>query len=73
MKDLREALLEFRAEGLSEERRLAFRESAAITEKWDREHPLGLAGVLDFIDQLREMLGEPAVNTEPWRGDDFKI
>jgi hypothetical protein len=73
MKDLREALLEFRAEGLSEARRRAFRESAAIAERWDLEHPLGLEGVLDFIDQLREMLGEPAVKSEPWRGTDFKI
>ncbi len=74
MTGLRAGELEaFREEGLSEERRLAFRASAEAIERWERAHPVGIEEILDWIDQLRAAFGEPPVETRPWRGDDFRL
>ncbi len=68
-----EELEAFREEGLSEERRRAIRASVRATERWEREHPIGLEQILDWIDQLRLAFGEPAVDTRPWKGSDFRL
>ncbi len=41
----------------------------------DLEHkPLGsIDKVLDWIDQLRDMSGEPRVDDRPWKGNDFRL
>jgi len=63
----------FREDGLSEARRRDFEESARICAEWDRAHPVSLEGILDWIDQLRALFGDPPVDPTPWRGDDFRI
>jgi len=55
------------------ERTRAFAESARICEEWDRAHPVGLEGILDWIEQLRALFGDPPVDRTPWRGDDFRL
>jgi hypothetical protein len=29
--------------------------------------------VIDFIDQLRALFGDPPVDRTPWRGNDFRL
>ena len=60
-------------DGLSEARRRDFEESARICADRDRAHPVSLEGILDWIDQLRALFGEPCVDRTPWQGDDFRI
>ena len=62
-----------REDGLSEARREQFRASAAATARWDREHPTDLAGILDWIDQLRAAFGDPPADRRRWRGADFRL
>jgi len=69
----REDLDAFRAEGLSEARRDAFRRAAEAEASWDAAHPVDLAAILDFIDQLRALFGDPPVDRTPWRGSDFRL
>lgn len=70
----RDAALEsFRAEGLSAERRAEFEASARATARWERRHAPGIDAILDWIDQLREMFGDPPVDRRPWRGSDFRL
>lgn len=70
---IRDELEAFRAEGLSEARRDAFRRAAEAEASWDAAHPIDLAGILDFIDQLRSLFGDPPVDRTPWRGRDFRL
>ena len=65
----------FVAEGRDPKRQADLREAARLNRAWDLEHrPLGtIDEVLDFVDQLREIFGEPKVDTRPWRGDDFRL
>jgi hypothetical protein len=30
-------------------------------------------GILNWIDQLRTLFGDPPVDRRPWRGDDFRL
>jgi hypothetical protein len=69
----REELREMREQGLSDEARSAFRASARAVEAWERAHPVDVEGILDWIDQLRALFGDPPVDRTPWRGDDFRI
>jgi len=66
-------LEEFRDEALSPESRAEWLASARAVEAWDRAHPVSMETILGFIDQLREMFGEPEVDRTPWRGDKFLI
>jgi hypothetical protein len=34
---------------------------------------VGLDAVLDWIDQLRALFGEPRVDRRVWRGSDFRL
>lgn len=52
--------------------RASFAESARVCEAWERAHPVGLEGILEWIDQLRALFGEPPVDGTPWRGDDLR-
>jgi hypothetical protein len=64
-----------RAKGtiIDESARESFEESRHVVEAWDRAHPVGVEGILDFIDQLRSLFGDPPVCRLPWRGDDFRV
>lgn len=65
-----ESLLE---DGISRPRRHAFRESSRATAQWDRAHAPDLEAILDWIDQIRALLGDPPVDHGPWRGGDFRL
>lgn len=52
-------------DGLSEEIRREFRASAEVTARWDRAHPTDVDGMLDWIDQLRAVFGDPPVDRRP--------
>ncbi len=69
----RRDLEEMRRDALSPEIRAEFRSSARAVARWEREHPQGLGSVLDWIEQLRGLFGDPEVNREPWRGEDFRL
>lgn len=73
MKPLNEVLEEMREDGLSAERAEAFRAGDRAAARWDREHPVDLAAVLDWIDELRDRFGDPPVDRTPWPGDDFRL
>ncbi len=47
--------------------------SNEISLEWERTHRTTLESTLDWIDSVRSLLGHPAVNREPWRGDDYRI
>ena len=64
---------QMRRDAFSSEIRADFRRSPRAVARWEREHPLGLDSVLDWIEQLRRLLGDPEVNREPWRGEDFRL
>jgi hypothetical protein len=68
-----EELASLREDGLSETLRREFRASARATAAWEREHGADLEAILDWIDQLRSIFGEPAVDRTPWRGNDFRL
>jgi hypothetical protein len=53
--------------------REAFDASRRAVAAWERAHPVDLAGILDWIDQLRALFGDPPVDQRPWRGDDFRL
>ncbi len=69
----REEQREFLEEGRSPEREQAFREAADKMRQWERSHPQTLDGMLDWIDQLRSVFGEPPIDTRPWIGNDFRL
>jgi hypothetical protein len=66
-------LEEMRRDALSADARRAFRESADAVAGWDREHPIDLAAILLWIDELRALFGDPPVDRAPWRGSDFRL
>lgn len=68
-----EELEEMRRDALSPERREEFRRSALAVGGWERDHPVGLADILEWIDQLRTLFGEPVIDRAPWRGEDFRL
>ncbi|MEE9280619.1 MAG: hypothetical protein V3V67_10635 [Myxococcota bacterium] len=57
----------------SPEIREEFRRSARAVRRWERDHPQDLAAILDWIEQLRQLFGDPEVNLEPWQGEDFRL
>jgi hypothetical protein len=68
-----EELASLREDGLSETLRREFRASARATAAWEREHGADLEAILDWIDQLRSIFGDPPVDRTPWRGSDFRL
>jgi hypothetical protein len=72
-RERREELAEMREQGLSEGIREEFRASRRAVSAWERAHPVDVAGILDWVDQLRSVFGEPPVDRRPWRGDDFRL
>ncbi len=70
----RDAELEsMREDGHSAAIRREFEASAAATARWDRAHPMDVNAVLDWIEELRLVFGDPPVDRRPWRGDDFRL
>ena len=68
-----EELEDMRRDARSPKIREEFRRSAEAVRAWEREHPQGLEAVLDWIEQLRRIFGDPEVDREPWRGEDFRL
>ncbi len=66
-------LATLRAEALSAALRGEFAASARTTAAWSRAHPLDLDAILDWIDQLRALLGDAPAQRRPWRGSDFRL
>lgn len=50
-----------------------FEASRRAVAAWERAHPVDIAGILDWIDQLRSVFGDPPVDRRPWRGDDYRL
>ena len=67
--EIREMLEDVRSPAV----RANFAASARACDAWEREHPVTIEGILDWIDQLRALFGDPPVDPAPWRGDDFRI
>ncbi len=53
--------------------RASFAASRRAIAQWDRAHPVDLAAMLDWVDQLRALFGDPPVDRQPWRGDDLRL
>ena len=66
-------LEEMRRDALSDDARREFRDSASAVARWDRDHPIDLAAILLWIDELRAVFGDPPVDRTPWRGSDFRL
>lgn len=64
---------EMLAEARSERVRANFAASARDCEAWDRAHPTTLEGILEWIEQLRQVFGDPPVDRTPSVADDFRI
>ncbi len=70
----REELEDMREEGLSSAVRQDFAAAERAVAAWEQARPaLGLAGVLDLIDELRSLFGDPEVDRRPWVGTDFRL
>ena len=73
----RSELEAMREDGLSPARRREFRESERAVARWERGRSCGggagLATALAWIDQLRSVFGDPAVDRSPWCGEDFRL
>jgi hypothetical protein len=68
-----EELEELRQDGLSAERLRGFRAAAEAALRFEQAAPAGIEQVLDWIDELRALFGDPPVDRAPWRGDDFRL
>lgn len=66
-------LEEMREHALDPETRENFRRSAQIVHEWERANPTTLDQMLDWIEQIRRTFGDMPVDTEPWRGSDFRL
>lgn len=62
-----------REDGLSAERREAFRASARAVALWERTLVRDLETALCWVDALRAVFGDPPVDERRWRGDDFRL
>ena len=62
-----------REEAFDPQVRENFRRSEEAVRRWERAHPTTLAGILDWIEQLRSLFGDFPVDREPWRGTDFHL
>ena len=68
-----EELAALRADAFDPRRTQDRIESERACQAWDRAHPTTLEGILDWIEQLRQVFGDPPVDRTPWRGDDFRL
>jgi len=70
----REELDEMREQGNSTALRDAFTASQRAIAAWEQSHPPPtLDDVLDWVDELRRVFGEPEVDRAPWVGTDFRL
>jgi hypothetical protein len=68
-----EELESLREERLSEARRGSSGRRREPRPSGNGQHPLDIEAILAWIDQLRSLLGDPAVDREPWRRDEFRL
>jgi hypothetical protein len=71
-------LEQMRDDGLSGDVREAFATAERATDTWERDRAraasqLGIGEILDWIDELRAVFGEPEVDRRPWIGEDFRL
>lgn len=64
---------EMKEQGLSPEAREGFAASRRAVVAWERAHPAGIAELLDWVDQIRSLFGDPPVDRRPSRGEDFRL
>jgi hypothetical protein len=70
----RKELEDMREEGLSQALRQDFAAAEQAAAAWEQTRPpLGLSAVLDLIDELRSVFGDPEVDRRPWVGTDFRL
>ena len=69
----RDELETLRDDGLAPERKRDFAAAARAIAAWERAHPVGIEGILAFVEGLRALFGDPPVSREPWRGSDFRL
>ena len=70
----RDELEAMRDAGRSQDVRAAFAASQRSVAEWERSQGAsGLVEVLEWIDELRSVFGDPEVNRRPWIGDDFRL
>jgi hypothetical protein len=69
----REHLDEMLRDAQSADSRRAFRRSADAVARWEREHPVDLAAILIWIDDLRALFGDPPVDRTPWQVTDVRL
>ena len=63
-----------REAGRSNDLRSAFAAGERSVAEWERSQgATGLVEVLEWIDQLRRVFGDPEVNRDPWVGEDFRL
>lgn len=53
--------------------RAAFRARATVEAAWDAEHPSTLDQLLHFVEELRQLFGDPEIDRRPTRGSDFRL
>lgn len=53
--------------------RAAFRARRAVEAAWDAEHPSTLDRLLHFVEELRQLFGDPEIDRRPTRGSDFRL
>ena len=73
-----EQLERMRKDGLSRDVRDAFAAAMRASDVWERERgraqsQLGIDEILDWIDELRSVFGEPEVDRRSWIGTDFRL
>jgi hypothetical protein len=64
---------ELRRYALDPETRRNLARSERAVRAWEQENPTTLDGVLAWIDSLRGLIGEPAVDLDPWPDNDFRL
>ena len=60
-------------EGQSPGRQRALREAGARSRDREHEQLRTLDALLDWIEQLHALFGEPPLDERPWRGGDFRL
>ncbi len=50
-----------------------FARSARAVSRFERSRRARIDALLDWVDALRDLFGDPPVNPRSWRGSDFRL
>lgn len=64
---------DFKADGLSRERRAQFEASDRAVRAWQREHPMSLDEYLDFLAQMQELFGAAPRRDREAGGSNYRL